>query len=311
MMRKRSLLFLSLLVPAFLVVGGHAVVQAQQKASTSREKRWSDAATWPDKKVPGKDDVVTIEKDMDVVLDVSPPPLHGLRLNGKLTFADNKDLELTTEWIMLHGQLEIGTEAKPHTRNATITLTNNVPGEDIMEMGDRGIMLMGGTLNLHGTEKNSWTKLAKTAAAGSNTIEVLNPGDWKKGEQIVVASTDFDPHQAEERIIAGVSGKVITLDQKLDYMHYGQVTFGVDERGEVGMLTRNIRIQASDDSEKSFSGGHVMAMAGSTMKVSGVEFFRMGQHENLARYPIHWHLVGDTQGQYIENSAITTLSAAA
>ena len=54
----------------------------------------------------------------------------------------------------------------------------------------------------------------------------------------------------------------------------------------------------------SFSGGHVMAMAGSTMQVSGVEFFRMGQHENLARYPIHWHLVGDTQGQYIENSAI-------
>ena len=97
---------------------------------------------------------------------------------------------------------------------------------------------------------------------------------------------------------------MITLDQKLEYMHYGQVTFGVDERGEVGMLTRNIRIQASADAETSFSGGHVMAMAGSKMQVSGVEFFRMGQHENLARYPIHWHLVGDTQGQYIENSAI-------
>ena len=84
-----------------------------------------------DKKVPGKDAVVTIDKDMDVVLDVSPPPLHGLTINGKLSFADNKDLELTTEWIMLHGKLEIGTEASPHTRNATITLTNNVPGEDI------------------------------------------------------------------------------------------------------------------------------------------------------------------------------------
>ena len=304
-MRKRSLLFLSLLIPAFLFLGGYAVVKAQQKASsTASGKRWSDAATWPGKKVPGKDDVVTIEKDMDVVLDVSPPPLHGLTINGKLSFADNKDLELTTEWIMLHGELEIGTEAKPHTRNATITLTNNVPNEDIQTMGDRGIMLMGGTLSLHGTEKNSWTKLAKTAAAGSTTIEVLNPGDWKKGEQIVVASTDFDPHQAEERTIAGVSGKVITLDQKLQYMHYGQVTFGVDERGEVGMLTRNIRIQASADAEQSFSGGHVMAMVGSTMKVSGVEFFRMGQHENLARYPIHWHLVGDAPGQYIENSAI-------
>jgi len=304
-MRKYSFLFLSLLVPAFLVLGGYAVVQAQQKASsTAGAKRWSDAATWPDKKVPDKDAIVTIEKDMDVVLDVSPPPLHGLRLNGKLSFADNKDLELTTEWIMMHGELEIGTEAKPHTRNATITLTNNVPGEDIDAMGDRGIMLMGGKLSLHGNRKDSWTNLAKTAAAGSNTIEVLNAGDWKKGDVIVVASTDFDPHQAERRTIASVSGKVITLDQKLEYMHYGQVTFGVDERGEVGMLSRNIKIQASEDAEKSFSGGHVMAMAGSTMQVSGVEFFRMGQHENLARYPIHWHLVGDTQGQYIENSAI-------
>ena len=78
-MRKRSLLFLSLLVPAFSGLGGHAVLKAQQKTSTASAKRWSDPATWPDKKVPGKDAVVTIDKDMNVVLDVSPPELHGLR----------------------------------------------------------------------------------------------------------------------------------------------------------------------------------------------------------------------------------------
>jgi cell migration-inducing and hyaluronan-binding protein len=304
-MRRHYRLFLSLLFAALLILGGYAVVKAQQGSSSAvKGGRWSDPATWADRKLPGKGAEVTIGKDMNVVLDVSPPALRSLTINGKLSFADSRDLELTTEWIMLHGELEIGTEKTPHTRNATITLTNNVPGEDIDTMGDRGIMLMGGTLSLHGNRKDSWTKLAKTAAAGSNTIEVLNTGDWKKGDVIVIASTDFDPHQAERRTIAGISGKVITLDQKLEYMHYGQVTFGVDERGEVGMLSRNIRIQASPDAEQSFSGGHVMAMAGSKMQVSGVEFFRMGQHENLARYPIHWHLVGDTQGQYIENSAI-------
>jgi hypothetical protein len=26
----------------------------------------------------------------------------------------------------------------------------------------------------------------------------------------------------------------ITLDKKLDYMHFGKITFDVDERGEVG-----------------------------------------------------------------------------
>src|SRR6202142_1922754 len=309
-MQKRSLLLLSLLVPAFLGLGGYAVVQGQQKGSPAAgAKRWSDAATWPDKKVPGKDAVVTIGRDMDVVLDVTPPALHGLTINGKLSFADNKDLELTTEWIMVHGELEIGTEAKPHTRNATITLTDNVKGEDFGGMGgndrsDRGIMLMGGTLNLHGPEKSTWTKLARTAEADSDSIEVLSAADWRAGEEIVLASTDFDPRQAERRTISAVSGNTITLDKKLDYMHFGKVTFEVDERGEVAMLTRNIKLQASADAEQSFYGGHVMAMVGSKMFVEGVEFNRMGQNMTLARYPIHWHLVGDAQGQYIKNASI-------
>src|SRR5579864_6036123 len=309
-MRKHYHLFLSLLVPAFLVLGGYTVVKAQQKASTpASAKRWSDAATWPDKKVPGKDAVVTIGRDMDVVLDVTPPALHGLTINGKLSFADNKDLELTTEWIMVHGELEIGTEAKPHTHQATITLTDNVKDEDFGGLGgndrsDRGIMLMGGTLNLHGDRTNSWTKLSSTANAGATSIQVLNAAGWRVGDEIVLASTDFDPRQAERRNIAAISGNTITLDKKLDYMHFGKITFDVDERGEVGLLTRNIKLQASADAEQSFYGGHVMAMSGSKMYVEGVEFNRMGQNLTLARYPIHWHLIGDAQGQYIRNAAI-------
>src|SRR5579862_9495766 len=195
-MQKRSLLLLSLLVPAFLGLGGYAVLKAQQQTTTKASgKLWSDPATWPNRKVPAAGDKVTIDAGKEVVLDVNTPPLNGLTINGKLSFANKKDLELTTEWIMLHGELEIGTESSPHKRNATITLTNNVPGEDIQTMGDRGIMLMGGTLSLHGNRKHSWTRLAKTAAAGSSTIEVLDAGDWKKGDEIVVASTDFDPHQ--------------------------------------------------------------------------------------------------------------------
>ena len=309
-MRKRSLLFLSLLVPAFLGLGGYAVLKAQQKTSTASAKRWSDPATWPDKKVPAKDAVVTIEKDMNVVLDVSPPPLRSLTINGKLSFADNKDLELSTEWVMVHGELEIGTEARPHTRKATITLTDNVKDEDMSGIGgtndrsDRGIMMMGGTLNLHGNRTNSWTKLSKTAEAGSNSIEVLNAAGWRVGDVIVLASTDFDPHQAERRTIAAIRGNTITLDKKLDYMHFGKITFDVDERGEVGMLSRNIVIQASPDADQTLFGGHIMAMNGSKMFVEGVELNRMGQNMHLARYPIHWHLIGDAQGQYIKNSAI-------
>ena len=172
---------------------------------------------------------------------------------------------------MLHGELEIGTEAKPHTRKATITLTDNVKEEEMMGMGDRGIMISAGTLNLHGDRTNAWTKLAKTAEAGSSSIEVLNASSWRVGDEIVLASTDFDPRQAERRTISAISGNTITLDKKLDYMHFGKITFDVDQRGEVGLLTRNIKIQASPDAEQSFFGGHIMAMVTSKMYVSGVE----------------------------------------
>src|SRR6516225_4006424 len=241
---------------------------------------------------------------MNVVMDVSPMPLHGLTIEGKLSFADDKDLELTTEWIMVHGELEIGTEAKRHTKKATITLTDNVKDEDFGGMGgndksDRGIMMMGGTLDLHGNRTNSWTKLSKTAEAGSNSIQVLNAAGWRAGDVIVLASTDFDPHQAERRTISAIRGNTITLDKKLDYMHFGKIAFDVDERGEVGMLSRNIVIQASPDADTTLFGGHIMAMNGSKMFVEGVELNRMGQNMHLA-----WHLIGDAQGQYIRNSAI-------
>ena len=311
-MRKRNRSFLLMsLISASLLVSVFTIVQAQSPAApAAKATNWSDPATWPNRKVPVAGDKVIIEKDKQVVLDVTPPALNGVTINGKLSFTNNKDLELTTEWVMVHGELEIGTEAKPHTRKATITFTNNVKDEDISGVGgttdkvDRGIMLMGGTLNLHGDRTNTWTKLSSTANAGATSIQVLDAKGWRAGDEIVLASTDYDPRQAERRNIAAISGNTITLDKKLDYMHFGKITFDVDERGEVGNLTRNIKLQASADAEQSFYGGHVMAMAASRMFVEGVEFNRMGQNLTLARYPIHWHLIGDAKGQYIKNAAI-------
>ena len=297
MSMKSRVPLLALAVPACFLFGGHTIVEAKPTL-------WSDPATWPEGRVPAEGDAVVIDRDMEVVLDVSPPPLRSLTIGGKLSFANDKDLELITDWILLHGELHIGSEAEPHTRNATITLVDNVPGEDINTMGDRGILIMGGTLSLHGDRVHTWTKLARTAEAGSTTIEVLDASGWRVGDVIVLASTDFDFKQAEKRTIAAIDGNVITLDRALEYMHFGEITFGVDERGEVGLLTRNIRIQAAEDADRTYQGGHIMAMPGSKMYVSGVELYRMGQHLQLARYPIHWHLLGDATGQFLKNSAI-------
>src|SRR6201999_1769286 len=119
-MRRQYRSFLAaLLIPTSLLLG------AVDAAAAAQPELWSNPATWPGGKVPAAGDHVTIEKGKDVLLDVSPPALGGMHIEGNLTFADKADIELTTEWIMIHGELAIGTEAKPYTHKATITLTDN------------------------------------------------------------------------------------------------------------------------------------------------------------------------------------------
>src|SRR6187551_4092503 len=213
----------SVLLSATLVFGAGSGVAAQEShahadagtdapSSAARRVLWSDPAAWPGGKVPGAGDAVTIARELEVVLDVDPPALRSLTIDGKLSFSDDRDIGLETEWIYLRGgELQIGSEAHPYTRKATITLTDNVPDEDINTMGDRGIVMLNGTLSLHGDRTNAWTKLSATAKAGSTRIEVLDASGWRKGDQIVLASTDFDPRQAEQRTITAISGNAITL----------------------------------------------------------------------------------------------------
>ncbi|MXO59446.1 hypothetical protein GRI89_07815, partial [Altererythrobacter salegens] len=136
------------------------------------------------------------------------------------------------------------------------------------------------------------------------SIEVLDASQWRAGDEIVLASTDFNPRQAERRTITSVRGNTIRFAQPLQYMHYGKVTYGVDERGEVAMLTRNIKVQASEDAAESYFGGHIMAMAGSKMYIDSIELNRMGQWLTLARYPLHFHVLGEGKGMYVRNAAI-------
>src|SRR5690242_18242249 len=106
MSRKNRSFLVTSLLPAFALTSLCAGANAEEAtAPPAKPTRWSDPATWPNHKVPAAGDKVTIGRDKDVVLDVSPPPLDGLSIDGKLSFSDDSDLELTTEWIMVHGEL--------------------------------------------------------------------------------------------------------------------------------------------------------------------------------------------------------------
>jgi cell surface hyaluronidase len=274
--------------------------------------KWSDAASWGQRGLPKAGENVEIPKGTAMLLDVSPPALEGLIINGALVFGD-VDINLTAEWIMVHGtegKLELGVPTKPYTHKAVITLTG--ADEDVlgMKMGGRVLGVMeGGTLSMIGQKRTSWTKLNATAKKGDKTITLAETVDWKVGDSIVIASTDFDYKQAETFKIQSISGTTVTIDKAIQYMHYGQIqTYNgksVDQRAEVGLLSRNIVIQGKMASATDTFGGHVMVMAGGQAIVDSVEFVNMGQENKMGRYPIHWHMMGDSsRGQYLRNSSI-------
>jgi cell migration-inducing and hyaluronan-binding protein len=267
---------------------------------------WSEASTWPGGQVPAAGAAVVIPEGKAVLLDVSPPPLASLRVEGSLVF-DDRDLELTTGHILVRGTMRVGTGAEPFGHRATITLTGTPADGDVMGMGNRVLGVVAGTLDLHGEPRLGWTRLAVTATAGASQLQLAEAPDWRAGDRLVVASTDFDPNHAEVVAVASVSGATVSLAQPLQFTHYGELqSFAgrtLDERAEVGLLTRNVVIRGDSATSEGGYGGHLMGTAG-TLRVSGVTLRFMGQKGLVARYPMHWHVMGAVDGQYFTGSSV-------
>ena len=192
---------------------------------------WSDPATWGGT-VPAAGADVVIPADKNVLLDMDTPALGSLIINGSLTFSPAMDLALTSRYVIVQGTLQIGTESSKRTRKATITLTGDGSGE-IQGFGDKMIgVLAGGRIELHGESRMAWTKLASTAAVGATQITLQQSPNWRVGDRIVLASTDFDPFQAEEVTITGVSGSSVTFETPLALCALGRDA--VSERGVAG-----------------------------------------------------------------------------
>ncbi len=315
-----------------------AEIGKQNKSKISSELLWSDPLTWGGSKpVTGQD--VVIPMGAAIILDEDTPELGGLTIVGTLRF-DNKNLTLSAKWIMVHGELGIGTESQPFTNIAVINLTGSQTDENIMGMGTRGIMVMGGKLELFGNPPTiPWTKLNDHTVSGSNQLTLKESVDWKNGDEIVVAPTDYylagnGLSVSQTTNIQSINGNSITTSNQLNAHRWGKLQYltenGIsvssgnlpvlpvpdtdttyipvvlDERAPVGNLTRNIRIQSPDDDlwKNQGFGVHIMIMgSGSSAKVNGIEIIRGGQSGKVARYPFHWHVLSYNGPQTLEDAS--------
>lgn len=271
----------------------------------SAQHAWSDPATWPGGQLPRAGQDVIIPAGRHVRLDVSPPALGGLRIEGTLEVTAPR-VDLTAEWILVSGLFQIGTEAHPYTGRATIEI--NGADVDIDGMGGRFLGTMaGGSLEFHGASraKLPWTKITKNAFVGATEVQLLErPASWAVGDSIVVAPSGFDAFEAEAVRITAIDDRTVRFTPALRFNHWGELqTYEgrtVDERTEVAHLTRNITVRSPAAAVAENFGAHTMIMPGSgPVHLEGVQFLGMGQPGRAARYSFHWHLAGDRDGDYV------------
>lgn len=180
------------------------------------------------------------------------------------------------------------------------------------------------------------------AKANDKYIFVQDLVNWQPGQRIVVTTTELkdsrDWHRNEERTIVAVyrttlgsAVSAIEVDQPISFLHFG----GKEYQAEVSLISRNIIVQGDpvnseptdtanavckdpsdgstypcEDKYLTGFGGHIFVYSAAAQgRFSGVEMYRVGQTNVLARYPIHFHMMGDITSKnytatYVQDSAV-------
>ncbi|KAN0023195.1 hypothetical protein ACTFIU_011358 [Dictyostelium citrinum] len=288
-------------------------------------KKWSDKKSWNTLKLPKKGESINITTP--ILMDIKPPDLGVIRIfnKGMLVWKHINGFELRVKAILVYdgGQLIIGSEQCKFKYKATITLIGDsiyTEANQTINSNEYGQKVIGidsgGTIELHSeVTKITWSKLKSTISPPStfksknkyNIITLLDDvNDWPIGSEILITSTDYDMEQSETNIIdkcTTCKPNQIKLKNPIKYVHWGSITRGVDERAEVALLTRNIKIQGQlgrscknsklvcDFFPFDSFGAHIMIQKGFVnAHFFGVELYNVGQSHMVSRYPIHFHL---------------------
>jgi hypothetical protein len=169
-------------------------------------------------------------------------------------------------------------------------------------------------MDFHGAPMNrTWVKLGADLKRGDTVVTLAEPvTGWRIGDSVIVTGSVHGDHlrtyrpgqkdaaraETEERAIASIDGTRITLDQPLEFRHFGTGEL----RSEIANLSRNVIVESAD---KDGVRGHTIFHQFSSGGISYARFAHLGKEGALGRYPIHFHLVEETmRGSGVIGAAI-------
>ncbi len=290
-----------------------------------RDGDWSDPRTWEPERVPRADDRVLVTRDTHVRYDVeSKDVIRLVQVMGALQFARDRNTELNVGLLKVQNSphcsesgfacdfahvnlageptgvpqgamplLEIGTPDAPIPAEYTARIRLHFL-EGMNKDDAPAVACCSAQMEIHGSPiSRTWIKLAQDASPGDSAVTLLEePTGWKVGDEVIVTgsrhkSDGVEHHDTEPRHITEIDGTTLKLDKPLEHDHFGSGEF----RSEVGNLSRNVIVESADPDGVR---GHTVYHWGSRGSISYARFAHLGKRGTLGRYPIHFHLVGNS-----------------
>lgn len=293
---------------------------------------WHDSATWGGS-VPANGADVTIPGGKKVLVSscsIDPSFVFGLvtiPADSQLIFGDAA-ITFNAHGIRADGSLLIGSPSCRLRNQITITLYGSRNAQALPASNFVKGIVVTGQIDIHGVEYfPTWTRLASTVNIGDTTVFIQDCPNWQIGQKIVVTTTELkdsrDFNHNEVRTITGIYTTTIasnvcavTVDTAFSYTHYG----GFEYQAEVSLISRNIVVQGdATNSEPTDTGPvacvgpsnpnstypceekyvtgfgvHIMVTAPATWgRFSGLMVYRGGQTNQIGKYPIHFHMLGN------------------
>jgi hypothetical protein len=325
----KTILSILLLVTTFT-----AVLPAQREAvqfsvQSIADGDWTNPKIWQPQRLPKAGDRVLVSSRTSVRFDAKTTPVIRLiQVAGTLRFARDRSTELNVCLLKVQAgnkctergfacdfnslkpngepnaqpgkslpTLEVGTQQNPipaaHTARIRLHYLEGMDKKDAP-----ALVCCSARMELHGSPlERPWVKLGATCQPGDAKVVVNeNISDWRIGDEIIVTASKKVRNMGtyrdeevgtEERIVKAIDGHSITLDKPLRLEHSGEGEF----RSEVANLSRNVIVESADPDGVR---GHTMYHRDSKGGISYARFAHLGKEGELGRYPIHFHLVGDT-----------------
>ena len=223
---------------------------------------------------------------------------------------DDADMTFAAQNILVYGELLAGAPECRLVASLTIELHGTRESTSGTLQGrSKGLVAMGGRIDLHGKEFDPWVRLAASVWPGQDRLVLQEPVNWERGQRVAVMPTnwrDLPDYQYEERTVRGLSAdrRTVLLAERVNFFHYA----GPEYQGEVALLSRRLVVRAlADQSVPEAFGGHILVTGAGAGRgrFSGVQADRLGQKNVLGRYPIHFHLLDSAPDSFVRDCSIT------